>query len=367
MDNWPKVNFGNAGFEAAFERRDVYAVSSQDARSRKRRLKVAIIGAGGVARAKWIPAIRRLQTVGEPLDVCGIADPRSEARDATAAALGCAAYDAVETLLGPTLPDLALVLTPDASHVTVARHAIDRGVATLVEKPLSADYFAARDLARAAHQKGVLLATVANKRFSPPYALAKKLVEAGALKASPTLFSAKFTLGYPYVDLLEGGTVHVLDLMAWFMGPAAKLHARAVNRPDGKLESAVISTTFASGAIGSLVTSCAGLSFKPWERVEIFGRNAFLVVEDQLETVLFDEETGPAKSWRPAIPNTLMFDEEFGGYVGQLENALDAVRGVAPVNSSGLDGAAAVGLIEATRRSITANTEIDMAREGLVP
>ena len=94
------------------------------------------------------------------------------------------------------------------------------------------------------------------------------------------------------------------------------------------------------------------MSFKPWERVEIFGRNAFLVVEDQFELTLYDEETGPAKSWRPSIPNTLMFDESFGGYSGLLENVLDAVRGLAPLAATGRDGAAAVALIEAIRRSI---------------
>ena len=50
---------------------------------------------------------------------------------------------------------------------------------------------------------------------------------------------------------------------------------------------------------------------------------------------LHDDETGPAKSWRPSIPNTLMFDESFGGYSGLLENVLDAVRGLAPLAATG--------------------------------
>ncbi len=82
-------------------------------------------------------------------------------------------------------------------------------------------------------------------------------------------------------------------------------------RGDGGSRAPSSSLAFASGAIGTLTTSAAALSFKPWERVEIFGRKAFLVVDDQFETTLYDEETGPAKSWRPAIPNTLMFDESF--------------------------------------------------------
>jgi predicted dehydrogenase len=195
----------------------------------------------------------------------------------------------------------------------------------------------------------------------------RRAERSASLKGPATLFSGKFTLGYPYVNLLEGGAVHLLDLMVWLMGPVSRLHARGVHDGDGRLLSAVISASFASGAIGSLVTSAAGLSFKLWERVEVFGCNAFLLIDDQFETTLFDDETGPAKSWRPSVPNTLMFDEEFGGYVGQLENVLDAVRGLAPLGSSGFDGAAAVGLIEATRRSIEAGAEIDIARDGLAP
>ncbi|MBN9020680.1 MAG: hypothetical protein J0H08_00960 [Rhizobiales bacterium] len=144
----------------------------------------------------------------------------------------------------------------------------------------------------------------------------------------------------------------------------AELHARGVME-GGALTSAVISLRFLSGAVGTLTTSAAALSFKPWERVEIIGRNAFLVVDDQRETTLYDDEMGPANSWAPAIPNTLLFDEAFGGYAGLLDNVLDAVRGSAPLAVTAADGAAAVGLIEATRRSIAEGRNIDVLREGL--
>jgi predicted dehydrogenase len=155
--------------------------------------------------------------------------------------------------------------------------------------------------------------------------------------------------------------------MLWFMGPVAKLHARGIRREDGGLSSGVVSLSFQSGAIGGLTTSAAAMSFKPWERVEIVGRNAFLVVDDQIETTLYDDETGPAKSWRPAVPNTLIFDEAFGGYAGLLENVLDAVRGLAPCTTPARDGAAAVGLIEAIRRSLVEDRDIDIIAEGLAP
>jgi myo-inositol 2-dehydrogenase/D-chiro-inositol 1-dehydrogenase len=362
--SWPAIDFGHTSYAAAFTRGDVYGVKPEPARAAKRPLRLAIAGAGGVMQAKWLPAIRRLQTIGEPLAIAGVADADAAARDKAAMLTGVTAVADVPALLD-TKPDALLVLTSDAAHAQIARAAIDRGIPVLVEKPLSRDAGEAAALAAHAQTANVLLGAVANKRFSPPYAMAKALIDGGALESAPTVFTGKFTLGYPYVDLLEGGTVHLIDLMRWFMGPVARLSARAV-RDAGRLQSAVVSVAFASGAIGTLMTSAAGLSFKPWERVEVFGRNAFLVVDDQLETTLYDEETGPAKSWKPVVPNTLMFDESFGGYTGLLDNFLDAVRGLVPLGATGADGAAAIGVIEAVRRSIASSSEIDLVSEGLM-
>lgn len=302
--------------------------------------------------------------MGEPVTLCSICDPDEAARTKAAALAGARVYASFKALAEQERPDVVFVLTSDASHAQIATEAVDLGVPVLVEKPLCRTLAEASALVRHARERGVLLASVANKRFSPPYQMAKALIDGGALKATPKIFTGKFTLGYPYVDLLEGGTVHLLDLMAWFMGPPTKLFARGLRDADGRLTSAVVSLSFASGAIGTLLTSADGLSFKPWERVEIFGRNAFLVVDDQIETALYDDENGPAKIWRPSVPNTLMFDEVFGGYAGTAENMLDAVRGLAPLEASGADGARAVGLIEAVGRSLATGADVEIAADG---
>jgi predicted dehydrogenase len=364
MSDWPSVDYGHTPFAAAFTRGDVYAVRPDPARQAKRPLRVAVVGAGGVAQAKWLPAIRRLQTTGEPLHFAGVADTDAGTRDKVAALTGAPAYADTAALLAAERPDLLLVLAADAAHAPAARAAIAHGIPVLVEKPLGRDAAEARALAAEGRAAKVLVAAVANKRFSPPYALAQQLVAQGRLNGAPSVFTGKFTLGYPYVDLLAGGTVHLLDLMRWLMGPVGQLHARAIGHAEAPA-SVVLSVRFVSGAIGTLMTSATGLSFKPWERVELLGAQALLVVDDQYELTLFDDELGPAKSWRPAIPNTLMFDEEFGGYVGLLAHVADAVRGLVPLSVTADDGAAAVTLIDAIRRSIASGREIDLSREGL--
>jgi predicted dehydrogenase len=367
MTPYPQTDFGHTPFDAAFGRGDVYDIGHKPERAAKRPLTVAIAGCGGVAQAKWISAIRRLQTIGEPVSIAGLADPDGASRQKASGLCGAPAFASLGVMLADARPDLLLVLASDSVHVPLAREAIEAGVPCLVEKPLARHLDDARSLAKFAESKDVLLASVANKRFSPPYAQAKVLISTGALKSPPTVFTGKFTLGYPCVDLLEGGTVHLFDLLLWFMGPVTELHARATWFDDGRLQSAVISCGFSSGAIGTLMTSAAGLSFAPWERVEVFGLNAFLTVDNQFELTLHDDEAGPAKIWRPSIPNTLMFDESFGGYCGLLENVLDAVRGLSPLGSSGCDGAAAIALIEATRLSLQRGAEIDLSTERLTP
>jgi predicted dehydrogenase len=358
----PQIDYGHTAYAKAFTAGDVYGVGPDAERARKRPLAIAIAGCGGVAQAKWLPAIRFLQTRSEPVAIAGVFDIDAAAREKVSALSGARAFASLDALLAGVRPDLVLVLTSDDAHVHTARTAIAAGVPAMVEKPLARSLEEAHDLCRVAEARGVLLASVANKRFSPPYAMAQALVAEGRLKSPPTVFSGKFTLGYPYVDILEAGTIHLLDLAVWFMGPAASVTALGRFGAERRLESAVANITFASGAIGTIMTSSVAMSFKPWERVEIIGRNAMLVVEDQLELTLHDEETGPSQSWRPAIPNTLLFDESFGGYAGLLENVLDAVRGLAPLSATGRDGAAAVALVEAIHRSIASGTVVAIDR-----
>jgi predicted dehydrogenase len=366
--SWPPIDYGHTAYEKAVLAGDVYGIRPDARRAAKRPLGVAVVGCGGVAQAKWLPAIRYLATRSEPVTIAGLVDVDQGTREKVSRLYAADGYPTINELLAAKRPDLILVSTADDGHVPVARAAIGAGVPALVEKPLARSLGEARALCALAENRGVLIASVANKRFSPPYATAHALVADGRIKSPPTLFSGKFTLGYPYVDLLEAGTIHLLDLMQWFMGPAISVSAFGRLAPGGKLESAIANFVFASGAIGSVVTSAAAMSFKPWERVEIVGRNAMLVIEDQLELTLHDEETGPSKVWRPAIPNTLLFDESFGGYAGLLDNVLDAIRGIVKLAATGRDGVAAVALVEAIHQSIASGRSVapdgSPAREG---
>ena len=130
------------------------------------------------------------------------------------------------------------------------------------------------------------------------------------------------------------------------------------NRRNYPLDNAVCQLEFTSGAIGAIYTSASALSLKPWERVEVYGDHVWLAVEDQHTLILYDSEEGPTKSWTPVVPNTLLFDEEFGGFMGLIENFCQAIRGVEAPLVTGWDGHRAYELNVAAHLSMARRGEV---------
>lgn len=340
--------YGHTPVERMFAGKDVYGIGYDAARASRAPVRLGIVGAGGVAQSKHLPAVARLRTLWEPVVVAAIADPDARQGHKVAALVGCRYYPGLKEMLAAEDLDGVMVLSPDGLHLEHGLACVEAGLPVLVEKPLALTLADARRLCEAAERRGVLLMTVANKRYAPPYRRAQRLMAMGAI-GTPRLLAAKFNLGYDYVDLLLDGTIHLFDLVLYLMGPVTSLYAA---RAVAGAETIALTLTFRGGAVGALHTTASALSLKPWERVEIYGDGKWLSVEDQWEFTLYDDEVGPAKSWRPVVPNTLLFDEEFGGYMGQIEGFLQAIRGQEAPLVTGWDGYRACELVTAAHRSL---------------
>lgn len=341
--------YGHTPFEKAFRQGDVYGVGRDEARAARSPVRLGVIGAGGVAQSKYFPAVTRLRTLWEPVEIAAFAEPRADHGQKMAAISGARWYrEPVEMLAREDLHGV-LVLSPDDLHRDHTLACIEAGKHVLVEKPIARSLADADQMCRAADAAGRILMTVANKRFSPPYRRAKALIERGEI-ANPALLVGKFNLGYDYVSLLESGTIHLFDLALYLMGSVAEVSAAGINRYGGEkpaypFDNAAMTLRFSSGAVGSLTTSASALSLQPWERVEVYGDHAWCAVEDQHELIVYTSELGGAQSWRPVVPNTLLFDEEFGGYMGIVENFAQAIRGVEAPLVTGWDGYRAYELL----------------------
>jgi predicted dehydrogenase len=205
---------------------------------------------------------------------------------------------------------------------------------------------------------------IANLRFSPPFRRARQFLSSLEGFSAERALLGKMHLGYDYVDLLEGATVHLFDLTRFLLGDVVEVRARGLGRVEGAhrypCRQAVVSLDFGPAGAAQLFTSASALSLKPWLRVEVHGQGTWLVVDDVFKLVLYDSATGPAKVWKPVLANTLLFDEEFGGYLPQLEHFLQVVRGQEQSSVTPMDGYRAVELITATHLAMASGEAVPL-------
>jgi predicted dehydrogenase len=354
--------YGHTPSKKAFELADVYGVGIDAERSARKPLRIGFIGAGPVVQSKHWPAVKRLQTIWEPVTVAAFALRTTEQARKIERVFGGRWYMDYRKMLDEEKLDGVIVCSPDATHAEHAIACIEKGIPVLVEKPIARSLADAHRMCTLADARSVPFMTVANKRYSPPYRRAKRLIAEGPV-TDPAMSVAKFNLGYDYVDLLESGTIHIFDITRYLMGNVVSVRCVGLdryhhNRRSYPVDNAVCQLEFSSGAVGAVTTSSTALSFKPWERVEVYADRAWLEVDDQSRLTLHDSELEGSRSWAPVVPNTLLFDEEFGGFTGLIENFLQVIRGAEQPLAGGWDGYRAYEVLVAC--------EVSMARKGEV-
>jgi predicted dehydrogenase len=266
-------------------------------------------------------------------------------------------FDAVADIDG------VLALTdPGESRYAVMSETIARGIHLFAEKPIlffGVDEMArslelARQLIEAARAKKLVLMTGLVKQFSPPYQVAQQLIDQGAI-GDISMLAVKMCQGWSRHILLEGQACHVLHIARRFGGELKGLYAIGSNRfsePNYPHDNITVNVEFESGAIGAFYFNSSAPSLKPWERVEVFGERRWIGIEDGLTVTLHGSEEAPSQVWAPVMPHTLMFDEEFGGFVGELKNFVRAIRGEEAPVLSGEDGLAVLAIADMIHRSI---------------
>ena len=168
--------------------------------------------------------------------------------------------------------DAVVVAAPDDAHVPLARDAVERGKAVVVDKPLALSSAAAAGLVADARRAGVVLTVFQNRRWDSDTLTARALLAGGALGTVHRLES-RFTRFRPQVAdrwrerpgsggvLLDLGS-HLVDQAVHLLGPVASVDAQvAVRRPGAVVDDdCLLWLRHASGADALLACSLAA----PW-------------------------------------------------------------------------------------------------------
>ena len=136
---------------------------------------VGIIGFGriGAEHAGWLAASRNARAV-------AVADA-TPARQALARDRGLTVYGTPAELLADPAVQAVLAATPTAMHSEHAGAALLAGKHVLVEKPMALDLAQARELARIARERGLVLSVFHNRRWDADYLTVRRAIASGAL------------------------------------------------------------------------------------------------------------------------------------------------------------------------------------------
>ena len=191
------------------------------------KLKVGIIGCGGIANQKHLPSIKTAG-LADVVAFCDIKPERAEQASKKYGAEGARVYERYQDLLEEKL-DAVYVCTPNRSHSEIAVAALNADKNVLCEKPMAINSAEALKMVETAKKTKKLLTIGYQSRYRSDSVYLKKECEAGVLgeiyyarakairrRAVPTwgVFLNEYEQGGgPLIDI---GT-HALDLTLWMM------------------------------------------------------------------------------------------------------------------------------------------------------
>ncbi len=254
--------------------------------------------------------------------------------------------------------DVVFVLTPSGLHADVALAAAERGKHVVSTKPIEVTIERADRMIAACKDAGVMLAVDFECRYRAENVRIRQAIERGDFgklilgEARLKWYrSDKYYEGWHGTWRLDGGgslinqTVHQIDLLVWFMGPAKKVWGK-MGVFSHKIETEDLGMAmieFENGAVGTIL----GTTTYPYDRppvVEVHGDKAAVVTEGD-RIVL----------WKPE-PDDAGFTYE--GPNNVVEDVVEVLRNGGKPRVDGEEGMRSLRLIVAVYESARTGKEV---------
>jgi predicted dehydrogenase len=339
---------------------------------------IAIIGAGVIGR-------KHIGRIADHPDfqLVGIAEPL---RDAAAAAFpGVPVHADAEEMLDRVKPDAVLVASPNHLHLAHGMACARRGIPFILEKPVTDSVESAAELVAEVRRNGVPTLVGHHRRHHPPVAETRRLLREGAIGTVVGVSGVWATMKpAPYFDAgpwrkgKSGGPVlinliHEIDCLRFCLGEIARLSAITSNRQRGfeVEDTAAVTMTFASGAVGTFLASDTAVS--PWTMEQGLGEvpefpfsgqsgYRFLGTEGALEAPVLKlwRQTDPVPTWHHPITAQALSGGMADPYHVQLTHFRDVMRGATPSIQTVADGARTLVATLAVREASARGATIDL-------
>lgn len=192
-----------------------------------RKLKAGIVGCGGIANGKHLPAMKKSDLY-EIVAFCDIIRERAEKAKKEYGTEDAKVFEDYQELIKEDL-DVVYVTTPNRSHAEISIAAMEAGKDVMCEKPMAKNYAEAQKMVETSEKTGRILNIGYQNRYRPDSLFLKEMCKADELgeiyfakahalrrRAVPTwgvFLNEEEQGGGPLIDI---GT-HALDLTLWMM------------------------------------------------------------------------------------------------------------------------------------------------------
>ncbi len=261
---------------------------------------VALLGAGrmGMEHARSMLGIAEAK-------VLAVADPMTESAQKAANLLRAEAiYADPESAIHHPGVEAVVIVTPTNTHARYIELSALAGKAIFCEKPVAIDFAETKRVMAIVEEKGVPFQIGFNRRYDPPYAAAKKKIEAGEIGAVEQFIDVMRDPAPPPLKYLKGSggifidqSIHDIDCARFLVGEVEEVLAWGAVRVDpaigaaGDVDTTNLSLRFANGALGVIQNSRRSV-YGYDVRTEVFGAGGKLVMDATPKTPLWQYDSG---------------------------------------------------------------------------
>jgi len=195
-----------------------------------KKLKVGLIGLGGICRGAHMPGYEKLDNI-DIVAICDIVPEKIETFKEEFDMENVASFTDYKELLDFEGLDFVDICTPNYLHSIIAVEALEKGINVFCEKPDAVSVSEAQRMMNAAEKSGKKLMVMRNNRYRKTARYLKKYIEEGkmgeiycgrcgwqrrrGIPGKGGWFTTKEQSGGgPLIDL----GVHMIDLAIWLMG-----------------------------------------------------------------------------------------------------------------------------------------------------
>ena len=255
-------------------------------------INAGLIGAGHLGKTH-LRLLKEIDEENEKINLMGVYDADADVRKEISENGKVTVFKTLEDLLN--VCNCVIIVTPTSTHYEIAEAALERGINTFIEKPVTSTPEDAEKLLKKVNKKGVKVQIGHIERFNPAilaldkYKLDPLFIESHRL--------AQFNPRGTDVSVIQDLMIHDIDIILNLVKSRVEsIDANGVSIISGKIDIANARIKFENGCVVNVTAS--RISQYKMRKMRIFQRNAYISIDflQNLSEVFKLTEENPGES-----------------------------------------------------------------------